>query len=195
MTTTERRDPKSAAVTRRRFTVDEYYRMVPAGILRESDRVELIDGEIYEMAPIGPEHGWSVDELTEIFMVRLRGRARVRGQNPVRCLPRSEPQPDVALLRPAPDRYRGRHPIPDDVLLVVEVADSTLEHDRKVKAPLYAAAGIPELWIVNLKDRCAEVYRRQEDGAYRDVTTVVPDGVLSPLAFPDLTIRCAEVLP
>ncbi|MBI2760908.1 MAG: Uma2 family endonuclease [Chloroflexi bacterium] len=195
MTTTERSDPKSAAVTRRRFTVDEYYRMVPAGILREDDRVELIDGEIFQMAPIGAGHGWSVDELTEIFTIGLRGRARVRVQNPVRFLPRSEPQPDIVLLRRVPDRYRGRHPIPEDVSLIVEVADSTLEHNRTVKAPLYATAGIPEMWIVNLKARCVEIYRRPEDGAYRDMIVAGPDGMLSPLAFPDLSIRCADILP
>jgi Uma2 family endonuclease len=172
------------SVPRRHFTVDEYYCMAKAGVLREDERVELLDGEIIEMSPIGGRHAGCVDDLGEWFIVRLVGRARVRVQNPVRLSSGSEPEPDIALVRPRPDRYRRGHPGPGDVLLIIEVADTTLDYDRDTKLPFYAAAGIPEVWIWDLNGERVLVYREPHEGQYRRAS-VIKRGVLSPMAFPD----------
>jgi len=131
-------------VSRWKFTVDEYARMAEAGILGEDDRVELLEGEIVEMAPIGPPHAGCVNRLTRLLTSRLGDRAVVGVQNPIRLGSLSEPQPDLTLLRPRRDLYSEGHPEADDVLLVVEVASSTSAFDRQVKMPLYAQAGIPQ---------------------------------------------------
>src|SRR3989442_3481508 len=132
------------------FTVDTYQRLGELGMLGEDDRIELIDGQVVEMSPIGPGHAGCVTALTGLVGPLVAGRALVSVQNPVRLGGHSEPQPDVALLVPRADTYRTTHPQPEDVLLVIEVADASLEHDRDVKIPLYAAAGVPEGWLLNL---------------------------------------------
>ncbi len=128
---------------RRPFTVAEYHRMAEAGVLGEDDRVELLEGEIVQMTPIGSRHAACVARLTHLFVDRLQGRAQVNVQNPVHLSERSEPQPDLALLRPRPDFYARAHPGPADVLLLVEVAETSSDVDWTVKIPLYAGAGVP----------------------------------------------------
>jgi Uma2 family endonuclease len=179
---------------RRLFTVDEYYKMAEAGILGEDDRVELVEGEIVQMPPIGSPHGGTVAFLTSFFGSRLGGRAIVNPQNPVRLADYSEPQPDIALLRPRPDFYRASHPSPGDVSLVVEVGDSTIAYDRQVKVLLYARAGIPEVWLVDLQAERVEVYRQPAAQGYVDIRILGRGGSLSPAAFPDVTVRVDEVL-
>ncbi len=146
-----------AEVQRYRFTVDEFARMGEAGIFSEDDRVELIDGEILEMTPIGPPHAWFVDRLNELIVTRLAGRAHVRIQNPVRLGRHTEPQPDLVVARRS-DAYADRHPEPGDILLVIEVADSSLRYDRLEKVPRYGKAGIPEAWLVDVEARTVTVY-------------------------------------
>jgi Uma2 family endonuclease len=153
---------------RHRLTVAEYYRMAEAGILGEDDRVELIEGEIIDMPPIGTDHTSVVKRLNSIFARNVGVRAIVSVQDPIRLNPRSEPQPDIALLRYRADFYRHAHPGPEDVLLLVEVADSSLRYDREVKLPLYARHGIPEVWIVDLEHRRLEIYRRPAEETYLD---------------------------
>ena len=184
----------TAQLTRRRFTVDEYYRMAEAGILCEDDRVELIEGEIVEVAPIGSRHAACVDSLTQAFGERIAGRAILRVQNPVRLSARTEPEPDIVLARPRPDRYRQAHPGPEDVLLLIEVADTTLDYDRDVKLPLYAAAGIPEVWIFNLVHERLEVYREPAEGRYQVRTVHGHGAVVAPQALPDLAIEVSAIL-
>ena len=181
------------AVRRRRFTVDEYECMGRAGIIHEDERVELIDGEVIQLPPMGPGHGGRTKRFNYAFVSRLGGRAIVSVQDPLRLPPHGEPQPDLALLRPRPDFYTTSHPGPEDVLLVVEVSDTTLAYDRDVKIPTYAAAGIPEVWIVDVGGRRVLVYRDPVGGTYREVM-VVQQGTLSPLAFPDLVIQLGEIL-
>lgn len=154
-------------VTRRRFTLDEYHRMVDAGILHEDDRVELIRGEIVQMGPIGPPHAAGVAALNRLLVQRVGDRGLVWPQNPVVILPDSEPQPDIVLLRPRADGYRRGHPQPEDILLLVEIADTSLRYDRTVKLHLYAAGGIREVWIVDLGGGVIEVYREPEGERYR----------------------------
>ena len=134
-------------VARRLFNVEEYHRMAEAGILGADERVELIEGEIVQMAPIGPRRAGCVINLNQLFVTRLGGRAVVSPQNPVVILPRSEPQPDLVLLRPRAVSYSRELPASRDVVLAVEVADTTVRFDRIVKARLYARAGIPEFWL------------------------------------------------
>ena len=157
----------SLAARHRRFSVDEYYRMAEAGILHEDDRVELLDGEIIEMTPIGSLHAACVDRLNRIFVSACGDRAIVRVQNPVRLSTDSEPEPDLAILRPRADDYARAHPGPADVLLVIEVADSSLEYDRGRKAQAYARSGIPELWIVDLASEVVFVCRDPGARFYR----------------------------
>ncbi|MBI4498167.1 MAG: Uma2 family endonuclease [Chloroflexi bacterium] len=179
--------------TRRRFTVDEYYRMAKAGILSEDDRVELIDGEIIQMPPIGPRHAWCVDRLTELFVRTFSDAAQVRVQNPVRLSQYSEPQPDLALLRRQP-KYAAAHPTPEDILLAVEVSDTSAAFDRRVKAPLYARSGIGELWLVHLSQNTVTVYQDPTPDGYRAVRTVHRGERLAPLAFPERELAVTDIL-
>jgi len=178
----------------RRFTVDEYYRMAEAGILREDDRVELLNGEIVRMSPIGKDHAACVDVLTELFVALVRGRAQVRIQGPVRLGRHGEPQPDVALLGPRADRYRSGHPEPPDVLLVVEVADTSLDYDREVKIPEYARAGISEAWLVDLVGEAVEVHRDPAPDGYRDVRRARRGETVDVAAFPGIEIGVDDIL-
>jgi Uma2 family endonuclease len=149
------------------ITADEYERMGEAGILRPDARLELLEGEIYEMSPIGSRHAACVDALSLLLTEIVGRRFRVRTQSPIRLDDFSEPQPDVALLRWRDDFYRDAHPTPADVLLVIEVADTTVESDRRYKLPLYAKAGINEAWLVNLPDEKIELYAEPANGAYQ----------------------------
>lgn len=154
-------------VSRYSFTVAEYERMGQFGIFSEDDRVELVCGEIIEMSPIGERHAACVAILAQLITLRLQRSALVWVQNPLRLDEYSEPQPDLAVLKPRATHYRTSKPTPDDVLVVIEVSDSTLEYDRKVKLPLYAGAGIPEAWLVNLPEECIEVYSDPAGGEYQ----------------------------
>jgi Uma2 family endonuclease len=184
----------SIQVLRRTFTVDEYHRMANAGIFREDDRIELLDGEILEMTPIGSRHAATVDRLNQLFSDRARRRAIVRIQSPIRISERSEPQPDVALLQPRADFYAQAHPGPEDVILVVEVAETSVEVDRSVKVPLYARAGIPEVWLMDLSGDCIEVFQEPSPQGYQEIQRVRRGDRLAPRAFPDLDLAVHDLL-
>lgn len=149
-----------------RFTVEDFYRMADAGILGADDRVELIDGEVVEMNPIGSRHAASVSRLNRLLLGLVADRAIVRVQDPVRLSDLSEPQPDLALLKFREDFYAKGHPTPDDVLLLIEVSDSSLAFDQGTKLSLYAISGIPEVWIIDLSRNVLTSYRTPEEGAY-----------------------------
>jgi Uma2 family endonuclease len=151
---------------RHRLTVDDYYRMAEVGILAPEARVELIDGEIIDMAPPGSPHAAAVLYLTEVLVRAVDRRASVLAQNPVRLNEYSEPQPDLALLLRRDDFYRERHPRAEDVLLIIEVAATSLRFDRKTKLPLYARHGIPEMWLVDLGGGRLVRYRAPQQGSY-----------------------------
>ncbi len=179
---------------RRSFTVEEYNRMIQAGILGEDDRVELLEGEIVEMAPIGSRHAACVDRLNRLFSLRAREATIIRVQSPVRLGERSEPQPDLTLLRPRPDFYASAHPGSGDLLLLVEVAEATASLDRDVKLPLYARAGVPEVWLVDLPGECIEVYRKPTPQGYQEVRQVRRGDRAAPQAFPDIGLAGEEIL-
>jgi Uma2 family endonuclease len=175
----------STILQRHRLTVAEYYRMAEAGILGEDDRVELIEGEIIDMPPIGTDHTSSVKRLLRAFDRSVGDRAIVSVQDPVRLDDYSEPEPDLALLRYRDDFYHEAHPGPGDVLLLVEVAHSSLRYDLEIKLPLYARHGIPEVWIVDLEHRRLEIHRQQEGDGYREKLCPDRDEPVAPAALPE----------
>ena len=182
------------ATARRKFTREEYHRMGEVGILKPTDRVELIRGEIIEMSPIGRRHAAFVDNLTQLLVTRLAGRAIVSVQNPVVLAADSEPRPDLKILRRRSVSYKDREAGADDTLLLIEVAESSLTYDRSTKLRLYAEAGIPEYWIVNCVAESVEIHRGRHAEGYGDVTRVsVAGAAVSPQAFPDVILTLAEI--
>ncbi len=178
-----------------RFTVDEYHRMGEAGIFSEDDQVELLAGDIVEMSPIGPLHAGTVSRLTALFSSRLGGEVIVSIQNPLLLRTEdSEPQPDVALLRPRPDFYTRAHPEAQDVYLVIEVADTSVVTDREVKLPIYARAGVPEAWLLDVATQRLEVHRHPTPDGYQDVNSFRRGESVAPQAFPALTITVDVLL-
>lgn len=165
-------------------------RMGEVGLFKEEDRVELIDGELYRMYPIGVGHSGHVIRLTQVFSSALGTRV----QNPVQIRPRGQPLPDGMLLRPRPDFCTTAHPVAVDVFLMIEEADSSLVHDRDTKWPMYAAAGIMDYWILDLTSTQLLVMRQPVDGSYRSVQTLTREETVQPLAFPDLTLTVSEIL-
>jgi len=186
--------PGNPWVARRKLSVAEYHRMGEAGILTEDDRVELIEGELIAMSPIGSDHSGTVNSLTRLLVLAVGDRGVVAVQNPVRLDDYSEPQPDFAVLKPRADDYRRATPVPADVLLIVEVADSSLAYDRTVKRALYASHGIPEFWIVNLGAGAVEVHRQPRGAQYESVSRVGRGGMLEPALLPGIAIPVAALL-
>lgn len=176
----------------RPFTVGDYYRMAEAGVLAPDERVELIEGEVIRMNPIGPPHANSVNTGNYLFVTRLGRWVTVHVQNPVRLGDLSEPEPDLTLVRK--DRDTSHHPGAADVALLVEVADSSLRFDRRVKLPLYARHGIVEVWILNIGERCLEVYREPTPSGYASTGRFTEGESVAPSAFPDVTFGVDELL-
>lgn len=179
---------------KRRFTVDEYHRMAETGILRPDERVELIEGEIVKMAAIGSRHAACVTRLDQLLTRAVGDHALVRVQNPVRLSDLSEPEPDLAIVRPRADFYASAHPGPADTLLVVEVAETTVGFDREEKAPLYALAGIPEYWLVDLASNGVDVYRQPNPEGYREVRKYGTGEALRAMDLPDVVIPVSAIL-
>jgi Uma2 family endonuclease len=179
----------------RPITVDEYHRMLEVGILYEREPVELLDGQLIAMPPEGPGHGSSVTGLNETLVLRFAGRAYVRPGNALRLSDISEPQPDFALVRPREGRYRGALPVPKDVLLLVEISDSTLRYDRGRKLLAYARAGIPEYWIVDLVHGHVDVFTEPNNEGYAGHRVAKRDEKIAPRAFPQDLIAVSSFLP
>lgn len=178
----------SDIMERHRLTVEDYHKMAEVGILTEDDRIELIEGELIDMAPIGSPHSGSVTRLNHRLNRMLGDRAIVSVRNPIRLDRHNEPQPDIVLLRWRDDFYRHAHPTPTDILLLIEVADSSIRYDREIKLPLYARHGIPEVWLFNLPQRCLETHREPVGEAYTRVD-YFRDGRVAPSLLPDVVIE------
>ncbi len=176
-----------------RFNVKEYHKLVERNILHEDDRVELIDGRIIDMTPIGSKHAACVGRLNRLFNMKLQTRVIVQVQNPIQLDDQSEPQPDIALLKNRDDFYAEKLPTADDILLVIEVADSSLEYDRETKIPLYARANIQEVWLVNLMENTVEVYSDPSPDGYNTITKRRHNQTISPKSFPDMTAVASEI--
>ncbi len=186
---------RHAAVPRHRLTRDDYHRLGAAGILGEADRVELLDGQLVDMSPIGPRHALVVDALGQLLVIAVAGRAWVRVQNPIALDPRSEPEPDIALIRQPWQGYPDAHPQPPDIFLVVEVADTSLPIDRGAKLELYARAGVREVWIVDLTEDAVFVHRKPRGEGYEHVSRLAPPDVLDIEALPGVAIPSASLFP
>lgn len=184
----------SAQLEPRRFNVSEYYKMAKAGILKPDDRVELIEGEIIKMSAIGSPHASRVTRLVRLLSRALGDTVVLSPQNPVRLDNFSEPVPDIALLKLRDDYYATRHPTPTDTLLLIEVADSSLLKDRNIKLPLYARAGIPELWLANLPKEMIEVYSDPLHGKYRKCRKFKRGEVVKSPTVKGLTLKVNEIL-
>lgn len=182
------------APARRRFDVDAYYKMAEAGLLGDARRIELIDGEIIDMASIGSPHAAVTNRLARLFSRALRDEAAlVNVQSPLRLDAYNEPEPDLTLLRPRADGYRASHPNAADVLLLVEVSETSLAYDRTIKLPLYAKFSVPEVWIVDLPGGAVEVYREPKDGAYA-LRERLTEGLLTPMLTPEAAVDVAGLL-
>ena len=178
---------------RRKLSADQFEEMGRTGILGPEARVELLDGEMIEMAPIGSRHAAAVSFLSMHFARSVGHLALVQTQNPLRLADDSEPQPDLLLLRPTADRYRSAHPRPTDVLLLIDVADTTLRFDRETKLPLYARHGVPEVWILDLDTERLEIYREPAAGGYRRKLERSGAESIAPVALPTVTLEVRAI--
>jgi Uma2 family endonuclease len=184
----------SVQLRKRYFNVDDYYRMAEAGLFSEGDRVELIEGEVIEMSPIGSHHAGCLTRSSAVLNRRFGHLAIVSVQNPIRLGEFSEPQPDLALLTPRKDYYSNSHPTAADVLVVIEVADTSADYDRNVKLPLYARAGIPEAWLVVLPKDLIEVHSQPKNGKYQKVQRLKRGKTLTSPTVSGLSLTVDEIL-
>lgn len=176
-----------------RFSVDEYYKMIELGILKDYEKAEIIEGELIQKKPIGDRHAYIVDNLSRILIKKVSDDILVRIQNPLRVSDSTEPEPDFVLADLT--KFDGkRHPRPEETFLVVEVSDSTLKYDRDTKLPLYAEAEIPEVWIVNLKNDIIEIHRRPSNGIYQIAQIYKKGEVAESEILSDLKIEVDKVL-
>jgi Uma2 family endonuclease len=184
----------SVQLAKHSFTVAEYQRMGEAGVLSEDDRFELIEGEVIEISPIGRRHAACVGRLNRTLTLLLQHVALVWMQNPIQLSDYSEPQPDIVVLKLRDDFYDNSLPTPDDVLLVVEVSDSTLEYDRQIKLPLYARAGVPEVWIVNLANEVIETCSQPSGDSYLTAKPFARGEAVQSSAVEALRVEASAVL-
>ncbi|MBE9039230.1 Uma2 family endonuclease [Oscillatoriales cyanobacterium LEGE 11467] len=186
--------------TKRKFTIEEYHRLTEIGFFHEDDRIELIDGEIIEMVSKGVAHVFCCQKLIKNLVQLIGDEAILRCQDPIILLNNSEPEPDFTIARNCDDSYLSHHPYPEDIILVIEIADSSLDYDRQVKLPLYAEAGIAEYWIVNLFDRQLEVYRQpyqKTNGGfnYSQQQIFLPEATVPLHFFKDRTLNLSTIFP
>jgi Uma2 family endonuclease len=177
----------------RLLTVGDYHRMVDSGILTPEERVELLEGQIYQMAAKGTAHSAAMSRLERALAQRLAGRALIRWQDPVRLSDLSEPEPDVAVVQTHPLDYEDHHPTPAEIFWLIEVADTTLKRDLELKAPVYSRAGILEYWVLDVQARCLHVMRLPGQQGYRDIQILTIADMVTPLAFPDCAVPVNEL--
>jgi Uma2 family endonuclease len=182
--------------TRHRITVQEFFRMGEIGVFEPEARIELIDGELFDMPPIGPPHASRTKRVSRLLHRGVGDSAIVSTQDPIILGDLNAPQPDIALLKPRDDFYETEHPQPDDILLLVEVADTSLAHDRDRKLPLYARFAIPEVWLVDIGGRAVTVHRdpRPEQGSYATSVPLEPPGLIRPAMLPDVELDLSALL-
>jgi Uma2 family endonuclease len=176
------------------FSVEDYHRLGAIGLFTEDDPVELLNGEIIIMSPIGIKHASMVKRLTKLFTNRLRLEADVSVQDPLALAPLSEPEPDLMLLKPREDCYAEQHPRPEDVLLLIEVSDTTLGYDQEKKIPAYASAGICEVWLIDVQAKTLTAYTEpRAQGSYAQVTQQMDNTCFSPVSFPEATLQLSDL--
>jgi Uma2 family endonuclease len=184
----------SLSLITRKFTVEEYEKMATEGIIKPDEKVELIRGEIIKMSPMGTRHAAGIARLTQLFSRKFGDLILLGVQNPIRLNNNSQPEPDLSLLIPRSDFYVAAYPCPQDIYLIIEVSDSTLDYDRYTKISLYAEANIKEVWIVNLKEECLEVYRHPLQGSYQDIQKYYRGEIIFIESFPAIELTLIEIL-
>ncbi len=184
----------SLSLITRKFTVEEYEKMATEGIIKPDEKVELIRGEIIKMSPMGTRHAAGIARLTQLFSRKFGDLILLGVQNPIRLNNNSQPEPDLSLLIPRSDFYVAAYPCPQDIYLIIEVSDSTLDYDRYTKIPLYAEANIQEVWIVNLKEECLEVYRHPLHGSYQAIQKYYRGESIFIESFPAIKLTLIEIL-
>ena len=175
-------------IKRRQITVDEYYRMAEVGLIGPDERVELINGEIIDMAPIGSDHASFVIQLNSLLVKAVQDKGFVSVQNPIRLSNRSEPEPDFAVLKPCADVYRKQLPAAADTLLIIEVSNTSERYDREIKLPLYASHGIPEVWIISIEQKTLSIYRSPTGDRYQHEQTSFTPGLVALSALPEVSV-------
>ena len=188
------------AATRKKFTIDEYHELVDIGFFTENDRIELIRGEIMEMAPKKTPHSVCNSILFGELYKLLESKANIRGQEPITLPSNSEPEPDVVIAKKKDDNYLAAHPTVEDIILVIEISDSTLKYDRETKLPLYAESGINNYWIINLVDRNLEIYTNpfssdKDKFGYRNKSIILPNEEIDIPGFTDIHLKLNAVFP
>lgn len=178
----------------RRLSVQDYHQMAESGILQPDERVELLEGQIIQMAAKGTAHSASVSRIEQLLRNRLGSCILLRFQDPIRLDDYSEPEPDIAVVRPNPNFYEDHHPIPSEVFLLIEVSDKTLQFDRETKAPVYGRSGIAEYWVLDVNGRKLHGYRSPSKTGYQSETILSEELEIAPLAFPDCVMAVREML-
>ena len=159
----------------KKFSLEEYHQMIHLGVFNENNSFELIKGEIFEMSPVGLRHASCVNKLNYLFAQNFSGQVIISVQNPIKLNNNSEPQPDIVLLKPREDFYASSHPTPDDIFLLIEVADSSIEYNRNIKLPLYAESKITEVWLIDLNNNLLEVYQNPQKNYYQNIQKLSSD--------------------
>jgi Uma2 family endonuclease len=183
----------SAPLPRHKLNLEDYHRMIEAGIFTPNQRIELLEGKLFDMAPIGPAHSGTTNYLTRLFFQAVGDKAIVSVQNPVMLGDNSEPQPDLMILRSREDFYRSSHPVAEEVLLLVEIADTSASSDRSYKIPLYARHGIPEVWLLDVKRQQLEIHTQPEQGQYRQVHLAQTDEAIRLSQLPEIEINVRQI--
>lgn len=186
--------PPNSTTDLRLWTVMEYRQMTTAGVLSPDERIELIEGQLLQMAAKGTAHSAAVTRIDRILSAQLADRALLRLQDPVQLTNFSEPEPDLAVVQLDPQDYEDHHPTPSEIFLLIEVADSTLKRDLEIKAPLYARSQIPDYWVLDVQERCLYVLQQPRETGYERLEVLQPEAWVSPLAFPDCRVRVADFL-
>ena len=184
----------SALAARHLFTTTEYHKLLETGFFTEDDRVELIDGEIITMSPIGPKHAASVKRLIAFLNRKISAAMLIGAQDPITLNEFSAPQPDISILNFRDDYYASGHPEPEDTLIAIEVADSSVEYDRQVKIPKYAEAGIPEAWLIDLINDRIEIYALPAEGIYQEIRIVLRHQKIISRTLPQLELKAEDIL-
>jgi len=188
-------NPEEGLIRQHRYTVDEYYRMGQSGILKQGDRVELIEGEIVDLVPVGSAHAGIVNRLNRLLVQTLGDKAVVSVQKPVRLSAFSEPEPDIVLLKPRDDFYSGAHPGPADVLLIIEVSDASFDYDRGVKLPLYARHEIPVVWLIDIQQKQLLVFRSPSREGFKEKFVMKSPEACPVPCFEDIEVDLGGVFP
>jgi len=179
---------------RKKFAIEEYHQIIASGVLKEDYLIELINGEIFEMSPVGFRHASCVNRLNQLLSLKLGDKTIISVQNPIKLNDNSEPQPDIVLLKPRHDFYANQHPTVEDIFLLIEVADSSIEYDRTFKIPIYAENKVQEVWLVDLNQNLLEVYQNPQTNYYQSIKKLSSQDTLTLTQPEAITIRLDRIL-